>query len=377
MKSPGVSIFLPDLRGGGAERMMVNLANEFVKKGINIEIVVSNKNGTYFEEISDSVSITNLDAPEYPGFSALGAYFPLKKYLRNKNPDILLSVLTITNVVALLTYRTTDVDTKLVISQRNNLTNNVKHMGAPAKWVLPQLVEITYPWADHIITISEGVASDLQNRIRVSSEKIATIYNPVVTDSITKKASQRPEHPWFRGSKEYNIILGVGRLAEQKDFETLIQAFEKLQKNSQSRLVILGKGGQREELIQKAEDLGVQDKVDFPGFVDNPFSYMAHADVFVLSSAWEGFGNVIVEAMACGTPVVSTNCPSGPAEILQEGEYGSLVPVGNSQQLADAIYETVQNPTPEKKLLNRANQFSASKIATEYLSTMEINSRSD
>jgi glycosyltransferase involved in cell wall biosynthesis len=160
--------------------------------------------------------------------------------------------------------------------------------------------------------------------------------------------------------------LGAGRHTQQKDFPTLIKAFSKVRQNTKCRLCLLGKGELSDEYVALADRLGIEDSFELLGYVDNPYKYMRGADLFVLSSIWEGFGNVIVEAMACGTPIVSTDCPSGPAEILDEGEYGSLVPVGDSEKMAEAIISSLENPTSPDKVQRRAEEFSDEQILPQY-----------
>lgn len=362
-----VAIHVPNLNGGGAERMMVNLANEFVSRDINTHLVLSQIKGPYTSEVDDAVDIVNLDASPYPGFAAMGALLPLRNYLRQKEPDTLLSALSIVNIVSLLAHQSSRVDTRIVVSQRNHLSSIASNSDNMMK-IVPWLVRLTYRWADDIIPISEGVADDLQNITGISLDDMKTIYNPVINDSITTQANKAPGHPWLNESKnEFPVIIGVGRLTQQKDFSTLIKAFSRLQKQQKCRLIILGEGEQRDHLDKLIKERNIQDGVDMPGFVGNPFAYMARSDIFVLSSRWEGFGNVIVEAMACGTPVVSTDCPSGPAEILQNGRYGPLVPIGDCDSLVNAIKKNLEDPISELELKRRANDFTVSDIAEQYL----------
>jgi glycosyltransferase involved in cell wall biosynthesis len=201
-----------------------------------------------------------------------------------------------------------------------------------------------YPWADGIIAVSQGVADDLGQITRLSSDRIQVIYNPIVLPELFTLAQEPVEHPWFKPG-EPPVILGVGRLHPQKDFPTLIRAFAEVRKVQQARLMILGDGPERQALTTLVSELGLIEDVAFPGFVQNPYAYMSKAAVFVLSSAWEGLGNVLVEAMAIGTPVVSTNCESGPGEILDGGKYGRLVPVGDSRAIAQAITSVLAGNT--------------------------------
>jgi len=183
------------------------------------------------------------------------------------------------------------------------------------------------------------------------------------------KADEPLDHQWL-DDPNLNVILSAGRHAPQKGFDTLLRAFDRLDEPN-TRLILLGDGDERESLIELATELGIEDRTDFPGFVDNPFSYMAQADLFVLSSWYEGFGNVLIEAMAVGCPIVSTDCPSGPNEILDNGHYGALVPVKNDSAMATSIAECLENPTNPDKLYDRANEFAIEAVVDCYAQLFE------
>lgn len=224
-----------------------------------------------------------------------------------------------------------------------------------------------YSYADSIIGISGGVSRDVSKVLGLPSKKVVTIHNPAFNNQILEMSkSAVNDFP-----SDQSLILGVGSLTNQKDFATLIRAFELVRQRIKSHLLILGEGRERKKLERLVQELELNDHVSMPGFVNNPFSYMATADVFVLSSRWEGFGNVLVEAMGCGTQVVSTDCPSGPAEILENGKWGRLVPVGDEEAMAHAIIKTLRDAyIDEKKLKKRASDFAPAKIADQYLEIM-------
>lgn len=207
-----------------------------------------------------------------------------------------------------------------------------------------------YAGADAVIAVSREAASDLTERLRLSPGQVRMIYNPVITPALFEQAKEAVEHPWFAPGQP-PVVLSAGRLCEQKDFPTLLRAFAQVRAHTRSRLVILGEGPERLSLERMASDLGLRASVLLPGFVANPYAYMARAATYVLSSKWEGLPTVLIEALACGAPVVSTDCPSGPREILQDGKYGRLVPVGDADALAQAIeanlYDGKGNAPPE------------------------------
>ncbi|HEY8363833.1 MAG TPA: glycosyltransferase, partial [Tissierellaceae bacterium] len=264
--------------------------------------------------------------------------------------------------------------TRLVVREANTISVSSKNSLNFKARILPILMKFLYPLADAVIAVSEGVAKDLTQIIGLPAEKVKVIYNPVITPEIFKKAEEPIKHPWFAPG-ELPVILGVGRLTKQKDFITLIRAFDIVRKEYPSRLVILGEGEERPELEALVQELDLEQYVNMPGFVENPFSYMKKAAVFVLSSRWEGLPNVLIQALALGIPVVSTACPSGPTEILEKGKLGRLVPVGNEVIMAKAILEELKKQN--KSGLNECVQnnifkrFHINKITESYLTLIQ------
>jgi glycosyltransferase involved in cell wall biosynthesis len=236
---------------------------------------------------------------------------------------------------------------------------------------MPHLARIFYPTARAVIAVSQGVADDLARLIGPGRARLVVIPNPVVTPDLLRLAGEAPDHPWL-GPGQPPVILAAGRLAPQKDYPTLIRAFAALVEGQDMRLIILGEGPERPALEALVGDLGLSGRVDLPGFRGNPFAYMAKARLFVLSSAWEGLPGVLIQAMACGTPVVSTDCPSGPREILVEGRLGPLVPVGDIAALAEAMARTLDR-TPESEVLQaRAADFGLATVTQLYLDVLGI-----
>ena len=364
MSKPKLALFVPNLDGGGAERMMVNLAGGFAKRGFKVDLVLATARGRYLDLVPETVNVTDLEA------KGVTASLPkLVHYLRQHRPYSLLTTLEHASVVALWARRLSMVQTRVVVRLSNML------FLAPSVCfktkALRRAVKLFYPWADSFIAGSEGVAVNVQQFTRVPEAKVHTIYNPVVTDDLRLRARELPEHPWFTSGAP-PVVLGVGRLEGQKDFVTLVRAFAQVRRTRPVRLVILGEGGKRPELEALVAQLGLGEDVLLPGFVDNPFAYMAHADTFVLSSRYEGLPGVLIQAMACGCKIVSTDCPSGPREILRDGSLGRLVPVGDVTALAGAISETlVQEKTYQsRELRERAADFSEEKTVPQYLKVL-------
>lgn len=353
-----IALFLPNLGGGGAERVMVNLARGFAKRGLKVDLVLANAEGPYLSQVPSDVRIVDL------GSSRVLASFPrLVRYLRREKPGVLFSALDYANIVALWAHKLSRVPARVVVSVHCNVS---QHYAKPKNLqgrLMPLLVRAFYPWANNVVAVSQGVADDLVRLTGLPKDKVQVIYNPLVSQELFVKADETLDHPWFAPG-EPPVILGAGRLTEQKDFPTLIRAFALVRKKYLARLMILGEGEERPKLEHLIKELGLEDDVALPGFVENPYKYMKRAKVFVLSSAWEGFGNVLVEAMALGTPVIATDCPSGPAEILEGGKWGRLVPVGNVEALAKAISKSLKDGFSATE---RAKMFSVDAVIEQYL----------
>lgn len=381
--------------GGGAERVLVNLAREFVARGHRVDIVLARVDGHFVDSIPPEVDLVDLGSPAAlagapsmlgtPGDLAallpvlflpggarvLGAAPALARYLERRRPDALISVLNYSNIAALLAKRMVHgFDPRVLISVHNHLSVAAAEAAGPQLRAMPRLARRFFGAADHIVCVSNGVADDLAVVAGLPRETIATIYNPVVTPPIETLALRDPGHAWLKLG-EPPVFLGAGKLKKQKDFVTLVRAFARVRANRTARLLILGEGDQRASLTKLAEELGVGRDVELRGFVDNPYAFMSRAAAFVLSSAWEGFGNVLVEAMACGCPVVSTDCPSGPAEILNDGEFGALVPVGDVEALASAMGKALDEPPHVENARDRAREFTAERSADQYLSLLD------
>ncbi len=352
-----VSLFVPSLAGGGAERVAINLARGFTKRNLKVDLVLQSAVGSFLTKVPDGVRIVDLKSP-----GIVPKLFALMRYLQEERPTVLFSILDNVNV-ATWAQRLTGVSTKVVVGVHNTFSQDFQGIKGKIK---PYLVRYSYPLAGGIIAVSEGAAQDLSKMSGLPLKDIRIIYNPVITPELFEKAKEPLDHPWFAPG-EPPVILGVGRLVYQKDFVTLIKAFALIKKRMPARLMILGEGIERANLEKLLEELNLENEVSLPGFVENPYTYMAKASVFVLSSIYEGFGNVVAEAMAVGTPVVSTDCESGPAEILENGKYGSLVPVGDFNKLADAILNTLNNPRNSEILQMRSQAFSAEKVVEQYL----------
>jgi glycosyltransferase involved in cell wall biosynthesis len=363
--SPDIAIFLRCLYGGGAERGMLNLAHNFLQQNLTVDMVVAKEEGSLVEQLPPGIRLINLNAQ-----SKLGMLPKLVKYLQRSRPVSMLTALHYPCEIAILAKRIAGVSTRIVVSEHNHLSQEAKRIPQLSVKLTPLAARLFYPWADGIIAVSQGVAEDLANVTQIPKERIDLIYNPVITPEIFTKAKEPVNHPWFQLG-EPPVILAVGRLYPQKDYPTLIRAFAQVRQVRHTRLVILGEGPEADSLNNLIRELGLEEDVAMLGFADNPYAYMAKAAVFVLSSAWEGFGNVLVEALALGTPVVSTNCESGPSEILANGKYGDLTPVGDRKQMAEAILNVLAGNIKNVDS-TWLNQFTSETCAEKYLQVLGI-----
>lgn len=356
-----IALYVPNLSGGGAERVMVTVANALVERGHAVDLLLVQAKGDYTDLLDDGVRVVDL------GASRILASLPkLVRYLREHRPDALLSTLFFTNVVATWACRWVEDPPRLVLREANTISAKGTQADHWKYRLMPIFSRWFYPWADRVVTVSQAAADDLVQVTGIARDKVRTIYNPVVTDNLQSQARDPVDHPWFAKDAP-PVILGAGRLERQKDFETLIRAFDRVQRERDARLVILGRGGRREELRELAMSLGLADDVLLPGFVGNPFKYMRRAGVFVLSSRFEGLPGVLIQAMATGCPVVSTDCPSGPREILESGKYGPLVPVGDARALAEGIRSVLVEAPSSTVMKDAAKRFRRENAVKQYL----------
>ncbi len=358
-----IALFIGSMGGGGAERVMLTIANGLAARGVGVDLVLMHARGEYLHLVSDEVRVIDLDSRKFVTFVA-----DFVRYVRRECPSAVLSTLSTTDLVALIAKLVTG--RRLRVGVRQAITYSDAYVDATFKSrQVMRLVRLLMPAADVIVAVSDGVADDLRAQAPRAAGKITTIYNPVVGPGLSEQAAAPVEHPWF-GDGGAPVILAAGRLAPQKDYPTLLRAFAEVVRSRPARLVILGQGVERESLLELAERLGVSDRFDLPGFDVNPFRYMSRASVFVLSSRYEGFPNVLAQAMACGAPVVSTDCRSGPSEMLEGGRWGRLVPVGDWRAMARAIEDTLDDPMPAEELKARASVYSVEASVERYLEVL-------
>lgn len=363
MTGDRVAIFCPSLRAAGAERAMLNLAIGFADQGLRVDLVLAAATGPLVAEVPKAVHLVDLRARR-----VLTCLPALVRYLRSERPYAMVSALDYANVVALWARRLAGVPVRLVVSERNTMSQSTQRTDSRRERFLPLLARLFYPWADAVVAVSQGVGEDLIRITGLPAGKVHVIYNPTVGPDLLTKAQAPLQDPWFAPG-EPQVVLAVGRLTRQKDLVTLIRAFALLRRRRPARLLILGEGEDRAALEALVRQAGLADDVRLPGAVTNPYSYMARAAVFALSSAWEGLPNALIEALALGTPVVSTDCPSGPREILENGRWGRLVPVGAVEMLAGALSDAMDSPRRGESS-EAVRRFTRAESARQYLALL-------
>ena len=333
-----IAFFLPSVRGGGAQRVVVNLIQGMTERGIRVDLVLATATGPFLKQLPPGVRVVDLGARRL-----MGSFAPLVRYLRRERPRVVVSSMTHANLITLWASRVSGTGTPVVVTVHNTLSQASQERSALDGVLEPYLLRAFYPWSASVVAVSRGAADDLASTSGLSRDRVEVIYNPVISPDIMALAREVPDHPWF-GPGQPPVILGVGRLTRQKDFPTLIHAFGQVRLRRPARLVILGEGEDRPALERLVAELALGDVVSLPGFRDNAMAYIAGSGMFVLSSAWEGLPTVLIEALAAGTRVVSTDCPSGPREILENGKLGALVPVGDVAALAAAMSAGLEQP---------------------------------
>lgn len=357
-----VAFFLPDLLGGGAQRVVCNLVNHLGDTGLDVELVLAHRTGELVADVANTVRVVDLDATPLPGIGVASCIPSFVEYLNDRDPDVLFSALMYANTIAVVATELSHSDAAVVPTEHTTfgMQEQLKDR------LVIEIAKQMYPRADEVVAVSGGVRRALIDRTSLTADDVTVVYNPVVTPEVYEQADESVSHPWFE-SEDTEVVLGVGRLTGEKNFAGLIRSFARIaDERDDVGLVVLGEGSRRSDLRDLAERLGVTDRVELPGYVDNPYKFMRAASVFALSSVREGLPTVLVEAMACGCPVVSTDCPNGPSEILVDGTYGPLVPVRDDEALASAIQFALDNPMDPEVLRERAEDFAIGTVADDY-----------
>ena len=363
---PHLAVLVASLYDGGVGKMRVRLMNEIARRGYTVDLVTARTDSPYMKQVSPAIRVVSIGTTH-----AVTGVPALARYLWRARPLVMLSQRTRVNVLALRAGAIARTGTEMFLTVNVNLTSKLNAVGGRKREKGFAQVRKYFPRNDGIIAVSHGVAEDVAGLLGWPVERIRVAPNPTVTPAIYEAAKAPLDHPWFAPGAA-PVFLGVGRLVREKDFPNLIRAFAKVRAARPCRLVILGEGPERQQLLALAADLGVADDVQLPGFVDNPYAYMARASVFVLSSTREGLPNALNEALAIGTPLVSTDCPNGPYEILEAGRHGPLVPVGDSNALAAAMLATLDHPPDRAARQAAAQRYTVERSASVYLEAMGL-----
>ncbi|MGM0837615.1 MAG: glycosyltransferase [Bacillota bacterium] len=360
-----IAFFIPVLTFGGAEKVIIALANGFAELDYRVDLVIVNKKGQLLTSVSPKVNLVDLGAQK-----TFFSIWKLRSYLKQEEPHVLLSALDNANIIASAAVRLAKVKTRHVISLHTNLKQSYLNPRTSMHRFYPGLMRRLFPYASGYIAVSKCVAEESGEFLGIPSSNIDVIYNPVIDKSIKKKAMESLSHPWL-GNDQYFTIVSVGRIFEAKDYPTLLYAFSKVySERPNARLIILGDGKAsiKKEMYEIIDRMKLQNAVDVYGFSPNPYTFIKKASLLVLTSRWEGFGNVLVEALHLGTPVVSTNCKCGPEEILKNGEFGRLVDVGDRNGLASAIHGYMEAPFQfdENALSSHLTQMENSVVIRNY-----------
>jgi glycosyltransferase involved in cell wall biosynthesis len=348
--------------------MLVNTARGMAELGAAVDFVVKEVDLPYLDRLPASVRLI-----AWPSQEPRVLLAKLQDYLRTERPAVVVSAKGPDDRIALQAKKDAPAGVRFFLRPGTAVSARLEQRGANPlrRWLKYRRMRRLYAQADGVIAVSEGVADEIAETTGFPRERITVIRNPNITPELQALSEAPLDHPWFAPG-EPPVILGMGGLRTQKDFATLIRAFARLRAQRPARLLILGEGRQLERLRELARKLEVADDVQLPGFAANPYAYLRRAALFALSSLWEGSPNVLTEALAVGTPVVATDCRSGPREILQGGRYGPLVPVGDVAALTRAMAETLDQPLPAETLKQATSEYTMEKSARRYLAAFGI-----
>lgn len=361
-----LAVFVSFSGRGGVERMILNLCGGFVAHGFAVDLLLARAQSEHLENLPEGVRVVHLNARHT--WTSLPA---LVRYLRHARPRALLAAKDRAIQVAVIARMLARAPVRLVGRLGTTVSAALEGQGRLRRWFWYSGMRLFYRGTDAIVAVSEGVAADVARITGLPPARLPVVRNPAWSPEIEHLAQAPVTHPWF-AARGAPVILGVGRLTRQKDFPTLMRAFARVRAQRRCRLLILGEGRGRAELMGLARKLDIVADVSLPGFVSNPYACLARAQLFVLSSRWEGSPNVLTEALALGIPVVATDCPSGPREILRDGYYGKLVPMNDDVALARAIEETLDRPLPSARLKEAARPYTLAAATAGYLAVLGL-----
>lgn len=361
-----ITFFSESLRIGGTERVLVLLANALSQRGYQVDVIILERLNCNHSRLKSSINVIYLDCRDRLRSSIL----PLAKYLFTHRPDVILPMSSYWAIPVYLAKLLVGSNVRIIPA----IHFEVLEMNAlpPAETSINRFLRrLVLRKVSNLVTVSRGNAAYMIKHFNLRPDRVHVINNPAVSEDIISQAEETVDHPWLSPSRDVPVILSVGRLSREKDYSTLLRAVHRVLHNRPVRMFFVGDGVERESLIVQTRELGIEQAVHFAGAAVNPYMYMRNSDMLVVSSRYESFGLVLVEAMACGTPVVSTICGTGPADILDNGSYGRLVPIGDDEALAKAMLATLSEQPNRSRLRQRAQQFSVDVAVDQYLSLFE------
>ena len=364
-KNIDITIFLSSFVGGGAERVLLQLCDHFCDRGLTIDLIVVNDRGPLETLVPRRARFIKFDCVK-----PSKAIIKLTNYLIKTKPRAILSALTHANIACAIAHQLSMTSCKLVLSERINIKKDLLDRCSPIdRFITEKLIQILYKRADAIVAVSKGVEESIKILSNSKLKNTTSIYNPIDTKKIIILSRERITLPW---EDSLPIIISSGRITFQKNFQCLLKAFSIMRKRIPSHLIILGKGEQHQEIVHTTETLKIKNDVWLPGYCHNPYPYMAQSKLYVLPSRFEGLPNVLLEALALGIPIISTNCPSGPEEILAHGKYGRLVPVDDPVSMAEAMEKSLSGNHPEFDQAEALHRFQPELIVDQYLYALGV-----
>jgi len=361
-----VAVFLQDLAGGGAERVMANLAQGLADEGHAVDLVLVRAEGPFLQTVREPVRVVTLNCGR-----VMRSVGPLRRYIDAERPDAVVSALVHVNVAAILARGLSSHKPVLLTTEHTDVALDRLHTQEAPVRLAYRLMPVAYRFADGVFGVSAGVADSVARAARLHRTRVGVLYNPVLRSDLSTQAAQSTGHAWI-DNRSHPVFLAIGRLVPPKNFSLLLDAFAVLRRTMPCRLIILGEGPLRQQLEEQIRRLGLEDSVALPGFLDNPYPWIRGCDVFVQSSRWEGLPTVLIEALALDKRIVATDCPHGPSEILQQGALGALVPVADVAALASGMREALSSPASDAARPERADAFSLRSATSAYIDAIRL-----
>lgn len=354
-----VAVFVPSMHGGGAERAMLMFCVELLRRGFLVDLITTRLEGPLRALIPEGVSVVDLKSPK----TSL-ALPRLVRYLRRTRPAALYSTIMNANVVAALAGILSGSGTRTIVRESNAPLSTPKN--TLSRWLTFRAAPYLYGLTDGVIAVSKGVADELNSMAPKLRERVRVIPTPVISDSVITQGMEPVDHPWFL-RRDKPVVVSAARLEPHKGIFALVKAFARVREKRDARLVLLGQGTQQRRIEALIGELGLGDHVALLGWVPNPYAYMSKADAFVLASEHEGLPNVLIQAMAFGTPIVATDCKSGPFEILAGGKFGTLVPVNDEEAIAKGVLHALTLPRQHEAMSHARATYGAERAVDQYL----------